>query len=1090
MVRQAIIVFTFSVLTLSVSVAPAHAALILNEALANEPGSTTSLEWVEVLNWPDTGAAITLAGYKYVDGGITTTLDTSVSIHAGGYAVLARKSTGASSFEERWGNASGTWGDHVSESYPLIAVSQLSLRNSSDTIRLVSPEGDTSTILWTSDAGDGLSVERVRPGLNDLLSNFAVCVSTTGTTPGAQNSVLPPRGDLAIDTVVVGPAYPIAGQPVQFAVRVINVGFGAVDSGKVLLQLMTESPLPIAEESFAAIEEAGEHAVVLQWDDPRPGTSNLIFGLGHDSNDENNGYAATIISYFDKPYLIVSEYLANPDPGGPEEWIEIANPSQYAISLTGMRIGDSLNTEAIPEVAGEIAPSELLVLAESEAAFRVYYPTFAGTVVQIPGWRALNNTGDGIRLIGPLGEIVDSLTFRATYPDNRSIERVEITPTLAAPGDWAASEDDLGATPGLPNSIQRGDPGSLIIDSIWLAPSTPEWGDSIQVYAAVSNNSFGPAEGWSIVASRDLDFTSPGVSLETIGSVTIPKTNEDESQIAMVDWANASPGIHRVHIALEDETGETVTTSALVTTVRFSQPLIIISEFMAAPTSGGPGEWIELYNASDIPISFMGVRVGDSSSLGAIPPPIPELAPGAFMVLAQDEVRFRSFYSHFNGQLRTLGNWTSLNDANDRIRVLGPADEVIDSLSFRNLTAQNRSIERRQLIAEFADPRDWGESIDAFGATPGTLNSIRRNTFDLSIDSVILAESAPNWPEAIAGRIRVANEGFEDAESVNLTIFSMTQSAIHEILTTPSGLGSGHFAELEFSLSGAVPGRHQIVFELAQDDNGDNNVKIEIVTVAHSFPSVIISEFCASPETNGPGEWVELYNTMDISIPITNCALGDSVSYSTMLPSHVRAIGAHEYIVVCERPSDFADWYPDFSGNLFQVNTWRELNNSGDKIRFRGAGGEVIDSLTFTGMPTDNLSRERLTLAPSFSDPSNWATSVDPSGATPGRANSVNAATAGPLRVDVTPNPVFRSAGQTARIDYQLEIGESLTLKIYDRAGRVVRTIADEIPSATGFVEWNGTDDDGHQLMPGPYVLLARSEPAGSMKKMVVVIAP
>lgn len=1096
MVRLAITAITSLLLALVVSATPVHAALILNEALANEPGSTTSLEWVEILNWPDTGEAISLYGYKYIDGGATTNVDTVLSIPAGGFAILARKATGTTSFEERWGNASGLWGDHESESYPLINISQISLRNSSDTLRLVSPSGDTSTILWTSDAGDGTSIERVRPGANDALSNFEACEDSLGSTPGSQNSVLPARGDLAIDTVVVGPALPVASEPVQFAVNIRNVGFGDVEQSGVALARIphpsstTSYVQHIMAWAFGPVGESSGVSKVLAWPDPRPGVSYMRLSLSSDGDTTNNHYNLPITVRFDQPYLIISEYLANPEIGGPEEWVEIANMTGHSINFEGIRLGDSLNYEVLPYSEIEIAAYNFLVLVENETAFRAQYPAFEGALVAVTGWRALNNSGDGIRLIGPMGEIIDSLTFRTTYPGNRSIERVELSATYAPPGDWAASEDDLGATPGSPNSVQRGNPGSLILDSVWLAPSSPQWGDTIRIFAAVTKNSFGPAEGWSIVVSRDLDFSSPGASLEKIASVSIPAASENESTTAELLWVNAPPGIHRLHIALKDESNETIATSAIVTTVRFSQPLVIISEYMAAPTPGGPGEWIELYNASEIPISFMGIRIGDSNSLGAIPPPIPDLAPGAFLVIAQDEDSFRSFYSHFDGQIRPLSNWPSMNDAGDLIRIAGPRDEIIDSVSFGTLTTQNRSIERRQLAAEFADPRDWGESIDAFGATPGGMNSIRRNSFDMSIDSVIITESAPSWPDAIAGRIRVTNEGFEDAESVNLTIFSMTQSAIHAILTTPSGLGSGHFAELEFSLSGAVPGRHQIVFELAQDDNGDNNVKIEIVTVAHSFPSVIISEFCASPETNGPGEWVELYNTMDISIPIANCALGDSVSYSTMLPSHVRAIGAHEYIVVCERPSDFADWYPDFSGNLFQVNTWRELNNSGDKIRFRGAGGEVIDSLTFAGMPTDNISRERLTLSPSFSDPSDWTASVDPSGATPGRANSVNSATAGPLEVDVTPNPVFRSAGQTARIDYQLEIGESLTLKIYDRAGRIVRTIADEMPSATGFVEWNGTDDDGHELMPGPYVLLARSEPTGSMKKMVVVIAP
>lgn len=1095
MVRLAITAITALLLALVVSATPVHAALILNEALANEPGSTTSLEWVEILNWPDTGEAISLSGYKFIDGGVTTTIDTALSIPAGGFAILARKATGTTSFEERWGNASGVWGDHESESYPLITISQISLRNSSDTLRLVSPSGDTSTILWTSDAGDGTSIERVRPGANDALSNFEACEDSLGSTPGSQNSVLPARGDLAIDTVVVGPALPVASEPVQFAVNIRNVGFGDVEQSGVALARIphpsstTSYVQHIMAWGFGPVGEGSEVSKVLAWPDPRPGVNYMRLSLSSDGDTTNNHYNLPITVRFDQPYLIISEYLANPEIGGPEEWVEIANMTGHSINVEGIRLGDSLNYEVLPYSEIEIAAYNFLVLVENETAFRAQYPAFEGALIAVSGWRALNNSGDGIRLIGPMGEIIDSLTFRTTYPGNRSIERVELSATYAPPGDWAASEDDLGATPGKPNSVQRGNPGSLILDSVWLAPSSPQWGDTIRILAAVTNNSFGPAAGWSIVVSRDLDFSSPGASLDKIASVSIPATSENESTTAELLWVNAPPGIHRLHIALKDESNETIATSAIVTTVRFSQPLVIISEYMAAPTPGGPGEWIELYNASEIPISFMGIRIGDSASFGAIPLPIPELEPGAFLVAAQDEEQFRSFYSQFGGQVRSLGNWPTLNDAGDMIRLIGPADEIIDSLSFRNLTAQNRSIERRQLIAEFADPRDWGESIDVWGGTPGDANSIRRYAIDVSVDSVVLEASSVSWPGPVCGDVYVSNTGFNDVSGLFVSILHPGHGEITR-LNLPSTLVSGHSSMIPFEFDAPRIGYSSFSFLVTEDDFINNNYAIADLVVASTFPVVIVSEYLADPIEPGPGEWLELYNASQLEIALAGFDLGDSSGFSAIQFTLVDRLYPDSFVVLCANRDRFRSWYPSFDGRLVQVHSWRELNNTGDKIRLQGAAGEIVDSLTFFDVHGDNTSSERLTTAPTFSQASDWAASVDPSGATPGRPNSVNSATAGPLRVDVTPNPVFRSAGQTARIDYQLEIGESLTLRIYDRAGRIVRTIADEMPSATGFVEWNGTDDDGHELMPGPYVLLARSEPTGSMKKMVVVIAP
>ncbi len=182
--------------------------------------------------------------------------------------------------------------------------------------------------------------------------------------------------------------------------------------------------------------------------------------------------------------------------------------------------------------------------------------------------------------------------------------------------------------------------------------------------------------------------------------------------------------------------------------------------------------------------------------------------------------------------------------------------------------------------------------------------------------------------------------------------------------------------------------------------------------------------------------------------------------------------------------------YPEFDGMVIEVLSWPSLNNSDDLIRLIGAAGEIIDSLSYGDLFDDNRSFERVALSPDLSSPEDWVASVDPSGATPGRTNSVSRELAGAFRVEASPNPFYRSTGQSAEITYQMEIGEQLTLKIFDRAGRLVRTIADETPAATGSVSWDGTDDAGGRLRPGPYVIYARSEPAGTMRKLVVVVGP
>jgi hypothetical protein len=287
----------------------------------------------------------------------------------------------------------------------------------------------------------------------------------------------------------------------------------------------------------------------------------------------------------------------------------------------------------------------------------------------------------------------------------------------------------------------------------------------------------------------------------------------------------------------------------------------------------------------------------------------------------------------------------------------------------------------------------------------------------------------------------------------------------------------------------APPGFHLLTGRIKADGDSLNNSSVTLVTVRHSRPLLIISEYLANPTTDGPGEWVEISSQADIPINLTATKLGDSSDVSAMLP-FITLIPPGAFIVLCEVETAFRNFYPGFDGWLAQVSPWRELNNSGDRIRLVGAASEIIDSVSFRRVYDANHSVERLELSAAFAGADDWAESVDPSGATPGRENSVKGALAGPFRVDVTPNPMYLSAGQPAQIDYRVQIGEQLTLKIFDRAGRLVRTIADNAPAATGSVTWDGTDDNGGQVRPGPYILLARSEPQGASSKLVIVVGP
>ena len=66
-----------------------RAQVVINEVLSNEPGGSTSLEWVELYN--SDSATVSLSGWKFAEGADTTYFATQDTIVPRGYLILARK---------------------------------------------------------------------------------------------------------------------------------------------------------------------------------------------------------------------------------------------------------------------------------------------------------------------------------------------------------------------------------------------------------------------------------------------------------------------------------------------------------------------------------------------------------------------------------------------------------------------------------------------------------------------------------------------------------------------------------------------------------------------------------------------------------------------------------------------------------------------------------------------------------------------------------------------------------------------------------------------------------------------------------------
>jgi hypothetical protein len=87
------------------------------------------------------------------------------------------------SFERYWGDSSGFWGDDPGENYPAFEV-KMSLNNSQGEITLSDGGSYQTSFFWNSDAGGGVSWERIDLDGPEEPTNWWPCPDPSGSTPG------------------------------------------------------------------------------------------------------------------------------------------------------------------------------------------------------------------------------------------------------------------------------------------------------------------------------------------------------------------------------------------------------------------------------------------------------------------------------------------------------------------------------------------------------------------------------------------------------------------------------------------------------------------------------------------------------------------------------------------------------------------------------------------------------------------------------------------------------------------------------------------------------------------------------------------
>ena len=205
--------------------------------------------------------------------------------------------------------------------------------------------------------------------------------------------------------------------------------------------------------------------------------------------------------------------------------------------------------------------------------------------------------------------------------------------------------------------------------------------------------------------------------------------------------------------------------------VNFDNP--IINEFMPNPCGSLETEWVEIYNISDYAVNLQNYKIGDELGWRTISDSSIILSPGAYIILAQDRVRFIEYYIDFEGVAIEPAGWAILNNDGDIIRLANADSETVDSVVYDDSFENNCSWER------FIDANGqsfWGGSFEPSGSTPGRAN----NYFYPRSPSIII--------EIVPDPFSPDGDGFEDetvirinppeGDALELTVYDMSGNRV------------------------------------------------------------------------------------------------------------------------------------------------------------------------------------------------------------------------------------------------------------------------------------------------------------------------
>jgi hypothetical protein len=432
--------------------------------------------------------------------------------------------------------------------------------------------------------------------------------------------------------------------------------------------------------------------------------------------------------------VLINEIMADPDPpvGLPNyEYVELYNASELPVQLENWVLSIGTTKKILSRAS--IAPQSFLILASGAASAEL---SAYGTVMPFSSL-SLVNSGNVLTLRDAKGSVIHSVAYTdGWYRDNIkknggwSLEQIDPLNPCGEAGNWRASNDPKGGTPGSINSVNslNADLSAPAIEKISITGET-----IVRVFFTEAMDSLSLSNlAWYSV---DNGLGNPlGVSLYP----------PDYRSVSLIFGGTITDGIIytlSLQAGFTDCAGNATST---VITARFAVPAaiefndIVINEVLSDPRATGT-DFVEIYNRSekvlDLKSLWLATRDATTNELTSAKETAPEgrlMFPGEYLVLTQNAATIQSeYFCPVPNAFVQMASLPSYSNEEGVVVLMTPLLDVIDefryyqALHFALLnTTDGVSLERVNYNLPASDADNWHSAAQNVGfATPGYQNS-------------------------------------------------------------------------------------------------------------------------------------------------------------------------------------------------------------------------------------------------------------------------------------------------------------------------------------------------------------------------------